>query len=71
MTSFLLNQDFPFVSPLKISIYEAKLLKRKSAQLFTTKVAKKISKVYVSKEAKSFQMKADVQRKMKIDFISL
>ena len=31
MTSFLLNQDFPFLSPTKNSIYEVKLLKRKAA----------------------------------------
>ena len=47
MVEFLLNQDFPFLSPSKSSIYEVKLLKRKSAQLFTTiGTKKKRSKEY-------------------------
>ena len=70
MTSFLLNQDFPFLSPSKTSIYEVKLLKCKSAQLFTTIGAKKIKKK-TCLGAKLFQMKADVLRKMKINFLGL
>ena len=50
MACFLLNQDFPFLSPSKMSIYEVKVLKLKSAQLFTAIGAKKISKIYVRKQ---------------------
>ena len=35
MISFVLNQNFPFSSPLKSWLYEAKLLRRKEAQVFT------------------------------------
>ena len=37
---------FPFLSPSKTSIYEVKLLKHKSVQLFTTIGTKKMSKEY-------------------------
>ena len=63
MTTFLLNQDFPFLSPSKTSIYEVKLLKRKSEQLFSTIGTKKCQK-----NMAEYENMSEVLKKIENDF---
>ena len=70
MKSFLLNKNFPFLSLLKSWLYEAKLLRRKEAQLFSTIQWKKMARKLQS-NIQDFLWIPTKEEKLKYIFISI